>query len=266
LQQYAPFVKDGDIMYKDCRSSKKDEKRLGIRYGFMLREAVVLTVPKKAKYAYKSLCLLTKEMKCAELPFWTLPKDEQNSKFSFSWAVNIGSEQVYVFCAKTLPVKKQWMTQMQQLIEDLAGPTEAPTVGTRKMPVIEDVEGRAPAGKKAAPKKASVKQPSSQGYEQWTPTAPPAKGGPASPRASESEDSGGAVAEDQWFAGKMGRPKAEKLFSGCDDGTFLIRESDTRPGDYSLSVKYNGIVKHIKVNRVGDQYEIAPDVRCALFG
>jgi hypothetical protein len=76
---------------------------------------------------------------------------------------------------------------------------------------------------------------------------------------------GGAVAEDQWFAGKTGRSKAEELFAGCDDGTFLIRESNTRPGDYSLSVKYNGIVKHITVNRVGDQFEIAPDVRCALF-
>ena len=73
------------------------------------------------------------------------------------------------------------------------------------------------------------------------------------------------MAEDQWFAGKMGRPMSEKLFAGCDDGTFLIRESDRQPGDYALSVKYNAIVKHIKLNWVDHQFEIAPDVRCALF-
>ena len=84
--------------------------------------------------------------------------------------------------------------------------------------------------------------------------------------------------DDSWFAGKMPRGKAEKILEGLPDGTFLVRESDSRlvcqiahtlkcqvnsatnQGDYSLSIKYQ-IVKHIKVNQTGTRYDIAPDAK-----
>ena len=82
--------------------------------------------------------------------------------------------------------------------------------------------------------------------------------------------------DDSWFAGKMSRAKAEKILENTPSGTFLLRESDTRPvcivlhctvpalilpqGDYSLSVKYIQ-VKHIKINRNGNMYDIAPDAK-----
>ncbi len=74
----------------------------------------------------------------------------------------------------------------------------------------------------------------------------------------------------------MPRDKAQKLLEGLPDGTFLLRESDSRmvwlllqcldcqlisfQGDYSLSIKYN-IVKHIKINQNGKRYDIAPDAK-----
>eukprot|EP00729_Bicosta_minor_P001740 gene1740-6643_t len=122
LQQFAPFVKDGDLMYKDCKSSDKQEKRLNVRYAFMLQSAIVLTEWHKGKYKYKSLCKLEPTMKLASVEFWKLPKDEQNSKFSFAWCLKIGAEERYIFAARTLPQKKRWMTQMNQLIEDMQGP------------------------------------------------------------------------------------------------------------------------------------------------
>lgn len=39
------------------------------------------------------------------------------------------------------------------------------------------------------------------------------------------------------FAGKMDRPQAETELRNKSDGTFLIRESVNRSGEYALSVK-----------------------------
>ena len=64
----------------------------------------------------------------------------------------------------------------------------------------------------------------------------------------------------QWFVGKLGRTQAEKLFVvGKPDGTYLIRESERPPGgEYSLSVKYNNVIKHFKINKKGNMYDLAP--------
>lgn len=67
--------------------------------------------------------------------------------------------------------------------------------------------------------------------------------------------------DEGWFGGKIQRPKAEKILEGAADGTFLVRESHTRPGDYSLSVQYDNNVKHIKINRTGNKYDLAPDAK-----
>ena len=42
----------------------------------------------------------------------------------------------------------------------------------------------------------------------------------------------------RWFHGRITRAKAEDLLSKQPhDGAFLIRESESTPGDFSLSVK-----------------------------
>jgi hypothetical protein len=45
---------------------------------------------------------------------------------------------------------------------------------------------------------------------------------PDRPDAKETSD-------ENWFAGKLPRAKAEKILDACPDGTFLVRESDSRP-------------------------------------
>lgn len=42
----------------------------------------------------------------------------------------------------------------------------------------------------------------------------------------------------RWFFGKIPRAKAEEMLNKQrHDGAFLIRESESAPGDFSLSVK-----------------------------
>lgn len=47
-----------------------------------------------------------------------------------------------------------------------------------------------------------------------------------------------ASSSSRWFFGKIPRAKAEEMLNKQrHDGVFLIRESESAPGDFSLSVK-----------------------------
>eukprot|EP00118_Oscarella_pearsei_P024617 m.306437 g.306437 ORF g.306437 m.306437 type:complete len:214 (+) comp41233_c0_seq1:111-752(+) len=56
----------------------------------------------------------------------------------------------------------------------------------------------------------------------------------------------------KWYRGKLPRLKAEEtLLKQKLDGAFLIRDSESTPGDFSLSVRYQDQVQHFKVLRDG---------------
>nr|XP_021192445.2 tyrosine-protein kinase Shark isoform X2 [Helicoverpa armigera] len=56
-----------------------------------------------------------------------------------------------------------------------------------------------------------------------------------------------------WFHGKISRDTAEKLLKEeGEDGVFLVRESNTSPGDYVLSVLHQGEVVHYQIRRHGE--------------
>ena len=55
-----------------------------------------------------------------------------------------------------------------------------------------------------------------------------------------------------WFFGRIKRADAEKKLLGVGNqaGTFLIRESESQPGNYSLSVRDGDTVKHYRIRKV----------------
>lgn len=56
--------------------------------------------------------------------------------------------------------------------------------------------------------------------------------------------------EHNWYYGRITRADAEKLLkSNEQDGAFLVRVSESSPGDFSLSVKCADQVQHFKVLR-----------------
>ncbi|CAH3041085.1 unnamed protein product [Porites lobata] len=55
-----------------------------------------------------------------------------------------------------------------------------------------------------------------------------------------------------WYYGKIKRPEAEQLLlQEPHDGAFLLRDSESTEGDFSLSLKFNNQVQHFKVLRDG---------------
>lgn len=55
----------------------------------------------------------------------------------------------------------------------------------------------------------------------------------------------------QWYFGQIKQADAEKLLlqTGNSTGTFLIRESESQPGNYVLSVRYKNCVKHYLIKK-----------------
>jgi len=57
----------------------------------------------------------------------------------------------------------------------------------------------------------------------------------------------------EWWYGKTARAEAEQILrSEGTDGSFLVRESEANPGDFSVSVKFGDNVQHYKVLRDGE--------------
>ncbi|XP_039263202.1 growth factor receptor-bound protein 2-like isoform X2 [Styela clava] len=61
------------------------------------------------------------------------------------------------------------------------------------------------------------------------------------------------IKPNYWYHGRISRLEAENILGQkpLPDGAFLIRESESSPGDFSLSVKYGDGVQHFKVLRDG---------------
>ena len=58
-----------------------------------------------------------------------------------------------------------------------------------------------------------------------------------------------------WYFGEMSRKDAEEVLMqpSIDHGSFLIRKSENRPGEYSLSLKNLNEVKHLKISKQDDE-------------
>uniref|UniRef100_A0A8C5DHP0 GRB2-related adapter protein-like n=1 Tax=Gouania willdenowi TaxID=441366 RepID=A0A8C5DHP0_GOUWI len=57
-----------------------------------------------------------------------------------------------------------------------------------------------------------------------------------------------------WFAGPVSRLEAEQCLHCQDTGVFLVRESESAPGEFSMSVSYGDRVEHFRVLEGGGQY------------
>ena len=83
------------------------------------------------------------------------------------------------------------------------------------------------------------------------PTASPGGPVPAGPSVSEELHFG-----EKWFHGKIERVAAQQLlnrYSSLGDGTFLVRESETFVGDYTLSFWRQGKVNHCRIKSKHEQ-------------
>ncbi|XP_066061859.1 SH2 domain-containing adapter protein D [Chamaea fasciata] len=79
----------------------------------------------------------------------------------------------------------------------------------------------------------------------------PRPGCPPSPR---HVDTSLPLEKQAWYHGAIGRAGAETLLALCREGSFLVRDCETSPDDYSLSLRSSQGFVHVKLTRTREQH------------
>ncbi|EGD78927.1 hypothetical protein PTSG_11799 [Salpingoeca rosetta] len=129
IQEYGSLIKDGDLMFKSTLG--KDKMKL--RYVFLFANGVLVCKTRGSQFTHKVSIDFGDDQEIVDVPHWTLPKEEQNSKHSYLWAIKFrkgSAEHQYIFAAKTMPLKRQWESAMRKqlnaLRDERSAPPEAP--------------------------------------------------------------------------------------------------------------------------------------------
>lgn len=61
-----------------------------------------------------------------------------------------------------------------------------------------------------------------------------------------------SLEKHSWYHGPVSRNAAEYLLSSGINGSFLVRESESSPGQRSISLRYEGRVYHYRINTAPD--------------
>eukprot|EP00047_Mylnosiga_fluctuans_P025140 m.182252 g.182252 ORF g.182252 m.182252 type:complete len:337 (+) comp9997_c0_seq3:141-1151(+) len=270
LKSYGVLVRDGDLTYR-CDGLKVPLK---LRYVFLFNLGLICCKAKGPVYHFKAaIDLDADEYEIQELPSTDSPKENEGKhSFYFSLVCRKGSQEItHIFAAKSLAAKKKWVSEIQLQLQSLkdvrsAPPETLPRGALDGRPLSQSsrasrLSDSSPRGSlppiPPSPISPAAKAAQPKSYEQWVigagPPSMPPPPLPPTPAAAPLANS-----DEAWYAGRMPRNKADELLESSPPGTYLVRESDSRPGDYSLSVAFS-IVKHIKISRRGIKYEIAPD-------
>ncbi|KAM6972355.1 GRB2-related adapter protein-like [Aplochiton taeniatus] len=67
-----------------------------------------------------------------------------------------------------------------------------------------------------------------------------------------------------WFVGRVSRQEAEQRLRYQESGVFLVRESESAPGEFSVSVSYGDMVEHFRVLEGSGQYCVWEESFCSL--
>ncbi|XP_061322974.1 SH2 domain-containing adapter protein D isoform X2 [Pezoporus flaviventris] len=95
------------------------------------------------------------------------------------------------------------------------------------------------------------RSPSLSRQLQRPPRPPPDTGCPPSPR---HVDASLPLEKQVWYHGPIGRAGAETLLALCREGSFLVRDCETSPEDYSLSLRSSHGFVHVKLTRTREHH------------
>lgn len=74
-----------------------------------------------------------------------------------------------------------------------------------------------------------------------------------------------SLEKHSWYHGPISRNAAEYLLSSGINGSFLVRESESSPGQRSISLRYEGRVYHYRINEDADAKVITSMVKLFLI-
>ncbi|XP_061871172.1 SH2 domain-containing adapter protein D [Colius striatus] len=86
------------------------------------------------------------------------------------------------------------------------------------------------------------------------PPRPPPGSRPGCPPSPRHVDTSVPLEKQMWYHGPIGRAGAESLLALCREGSFLVRDCETSPEDYSLSLRSSHGFVHVKLTRTREHH------------
>eukprot|EP00730_Choanoeca_flexa_P003077 TRINITY_DN11282_c0_g1_i2.p1 TRINITY_DN11282_c0_g1~~TRINITY_DN11282_c0_g1_i2.p1 ORF type:complete len:820 (+),score=169.30 TRINITY_DN11282_c0_g1_i2:33-2462(+) len=271
LHDYGNLVMDGDVWFEHRAIQPKGK----IRYVFLFSKAVIVCKAKGAIFNYKGTIPLEPFMK---VEFGELNVGQKTH--AATWLLVASNGHKTKLGVNSIPTRRKWVKALKERIsampiDELSSP---PSVLPR--PSLRNRSGSAPGSPRKTVPPLRHNEPGrdkKSGYEDWQLLDTGERSDSPVPPASLDQEWAGA---EDWF---VGRPteKPDKvddkssnverhiitialtvilqMLEGMPDGTFLVRESDSRQGAYSLSVIYQDEIRHLKIIQEGAEYKLAPD-------
>ena len=214
-------------------------------------------------YDFKEVVELTADTVVAAVS--PMPKNAVTGKFKFGCTITQRDGTECTLTARAETMAEQWVKAIQhnvRLIKEqksrpppkIPAPAPMPAVEAPAVETgggggsVEDTYAKVNKGaaKHAAAATAAVKKPRTS-----------AGGAPRpkkkQPAPAKLKLAGSALSESfqffKWFAGKMDKAGAEANLAGKPDGTFLIRESASKAGSFTLAIVSQGACCHMALKR-----------------
>lgn len=73
-----------------------------------------------------------------------------------------------------------------------------------------------------------------------------------------------SLEKHSWYHGPISRNAAEYLLSSGINGSFLVRESESSPGQRSISLRYDGRVYHYRINEDTSDGKVINCLNCLI--
>ncbi|NXF83298.1 SHF protein, partial [Sclerurus mexicanus] len=96
--------------------------------------------------------------------------------------------------------------------------------------------------------------PVHRGVTPAPPSSPDPMGVTPGPSWPQHVDTSLPLEKQAWYHGPIGRAGAETLLALCREGSFLVRDCETSPDDYSLSLRSSHGFVHVKLTRTREQH------------
>lgn len=74
-----------------------------------------------------------------------------------------------------------------------------------------------------------------------------------------------SLEKHSWYHGPISRNAAEYLLSSGINGSFLVRESESSPGQRSISLRYEGRVYHYRISEDTDSKVSSASILCFVI-
>lgn len=233
LESFYPFHKHRPAVFLDEELAYKgsgDKDKIGRRHCFLLPAALLVCQSvKSGGYVFNDLVSITEESETDED---TATDKSGKFKFGFRLKPNKDSTGVQIV-ARSDNIRSQWLKAIKHNIAAIQDSK------TKPPPKIEVPQQTSPRKESlATPTPSPTKASSAVTAPALPPKATPSPQKQASPQKKKI---GGAKLSDSfqftpWFAGSIDKNKTEALLVDKPDGTFLIRESSSRAGQFTLAI------------------------------